>query len=304
MNQMVCRPRSLPRDLWIQAARHATEENPANHPALDRLANVFKEALTHEFIAAVTTKYWRSGAVRLSVQFLDNPQAALRAKIISNMNAWGTRANVRFSETHGQGQVRIARQSGDDGGYWSYVGTDILQIPADQPTMNLERFSLETSESEFHRVVRHETGHTMGFPHEHMRRELVAKIDPDKALAYFMETQGWSEAEVRAQVLTPIEESSLIGTPNADGRSIMCYQIPGTITRDGQAIVGGLDIDEQDYAFAAKLYPRKHKQASRANHVDGEAGTDGPEPAGVLWFAPNTDPEYVASVIAALDRPS
>jgi hypothetical protein len=36
----------------------------------------------------------------------------------------------------------------------------------------------------------------------------------------------------------------------------MCYQIPGTITKDGMPILGGLDIDEQDYAFAASIYPK------------------------------------------------
>jgi len=55
-------------------------------------------------------------------------------------------------------------------GYWSYLGTDILHIPKNRPTMCLENFSMDTLESEYKRVVRHETGHTLGFPHEHMRR--------------------------------------------------------------------------------------------------------------------------------------
>jgi hypothetical protein len=152
--------------------------------------------------------------------------------------------------------VRIAREGGADGGYWSYLGTDILQIDADQPTMNLEAFAMDTPASEFHRVVRHETGHTLGFPHEHMRKQLVAKIDAKKAIAFFKATQGWSAAETKAQVLTPIEESTLLGTA-PDPRSIMCYQIPGSITKDGKPIVGGNDIDKLDYAFAAQLYPKK-----------------------------------------------
>jgi hypothetical protein len=125
--------------------------------------------------------------------------------------------------------------------------------------MNLEAFTMNTPESEFHRVVRHETGHTMGFPHEHMRRELVNRIHPDKAIAYFGATQGWSPAEVRQQVLTPIEDSSLRGTAHADPDSIMCYQIPGSITKDGRPIIGGLDIDRQDFAFAALIYPEATK---------------------------------------------
>ena len=99
------------------------------------------------------------------------------------MNAWSKTGNVRFRVTNGAGQVRIARGGGADGGYWSYLGTDILSIPLNEPTMNLEAFSMDTSESEFHRVVRHETGHTLGFPHEHMRRALVQLIDAKKAIA-------------------------------------------------------------------------------------------------------------------------
>jgi len=152
--------------------------------------------------------------------------------------------------------VRIARTVGD--GYWSYLGTDILSIQADAPTMNLESFTMTTPESEFHRVVRHETAITMGFPHEHMRRELVAKIDPERAIRYFKDTQGWSREEVEQQVLTPIEESSLLGTAHADPKSIMCYQIPGIITKDGKPIIGGLDIDKSDYAFVGKIYPKPH----------------------------------------------
>src|SRR4029079_16216741 len=134
--------------------------------------------------------------------------------------------------------------------------TDILSIAPGQPTMNLEGFTMQTPESEFHRVVRHETGHTLGFPHEHMRRELVDKIDPKKAIAFFGQTQGWSADEVRAQVLTPLEEGSLVGTAHADPKSIMCYQIPGEITEAGQPIVGGKDIDKSDYRFVAKIYPK------------------------------------------------
>jgi hypothetical protein len=58
-------------------------------------------------------------------------------------------------------------------------------------------------------------------------------------------------------VLTPIEESSLIGTVHSDARSIMCYQIPGSINKSGKPIVGGRDIDAKDYTFAAAMYPKQ-----------------------------------------------
>ena len=51
--------------------------------------------------------------------------------------------------------------------------------------MNLQGFTMNTPEAEYRRVVRHEAGHTLGFLHEHMRRELVARIDPEKAYEYY-----------------------------------------------------------------------------------------------------------------------
>jgi hypothetical protein len=80
--------------------------------------------------------------------------------------------------------VRISR----GGGYWSYLGTDILLIPPSQQTMNLEGFTMNMPETEYRRVIRHEAGHTLGFPHEHMRKELIARIDREKAYDYFWHT--------------------------------------------------------------------------------------------------------------------
>lgn len=54
-------------------------------------------------------------------------------------------------------------------------------------------------------------------------------------------------------MLTPLEESSLLSTP-ADAMSIMCYQLPGSITKDGMPIPGGMDINQSDYDFAGRIY--------------------------------------------------
>ncbi len=254
---LVCTPKALPRHKWEAAARVARGINPVNHPPIERLTRVMPGfSPTPMHIAVLTTKYWGSGGVRLTVGFLDDAPSDLRARILSHMNAWAQSANVQFVQTNTDPQVRIAREGGDSGGYWSYLGTDVLSIERDQPTMNLEAFTMQTPESEFHRVVRHEAGHTMGFPHEHMRRELVNLIDAAKAIELFGASQGWSEQEVRQQVLTPIEELTILGTEHADQNSIMCYQIPGSVTKNGNPIIGGLDIDPSDFAFAAKIYPK------------------------------------------------
>lgn len=253
---IVCTPKSLPQNLLIKAAKEAVRINPVNHPPIGRMAGLMRGfRATPQRIAVLTTAYWGAKGVKLTVGFLDNPPADLRKRILLHMNAWNRDANVGFVASNTDPDVRISRVGGNDGGYWSYVGTQIKQIPRREATMNLEAFTMQTRDSEFYRVVRHETGHTLGFPHEHMRRALVNKIDRKKAISYFQREDGWSEQETIDQVLTPIEESTIRGTI-ADPKSIMCYQIPGEITKDGKPIIGGLDIDESDYTFAGTIYPK------------------------------------------------
>jgi hypothetical protein len=120
--------------------------------------------------------------------------------------------------------------------------------------MCLGGFTSMTPESEHRRVTRHETLHTCGCPHEHLRSELVNRLDESKTIAYFAR-MGWSAATTRSNVLTPLSEASIRGTPHAQQDSIMCYQLPGSITKDGLPIIGGTDITADDAAFLAQIYP-------------------------------------------------
>jgi hypothetical protein len=149
--QLVCTPRALPAHLQVAAAERAIALNPANHPGPALLSRALGLNPGKERIAVMIGKRWPSGGVKLKVGFLDKPPADLRARILSHMNAWGKTANVQFTESKSSPQVRIARASNppDMSGYWSYLGTDILSIPAGEPTMNLEAFTMDTPESEF-----------------------------------------------------------------------------------------------------------------------------------------------------------
>ena len=250
----VCTPKALPTRLLVAAAETATRLNPVNAPAYGAFAAMAAdfEVMEPARIAVLTSKYWGPTPRRLTVSFMENTPANLRTRIISHMNAWTKTGCISFVETSGTGDVRISR---GPGGYYSYLGTDILHIPRNRQTMNLQGFTMNTPESEYKRVIRHETGHTLGAPHEHMRKALVARIDPQKAYDYFLRTQGWDKATVDAQVLTPLNEASLMKTP-PDQTSIMCYQLPGSITKNGQPILGGTDINPTDYAFIGKIYPK------------------------------------------------
>jgi predicted ATPase len=257
---IVCKPKSLPLLKLAAAAQRAIEINPANATEQRRIVRTpVGRRGGQRRLADVVGRRWASSGVRLSVSFMDSPPRELRVRILQHMNAWGKSANVRFSETQDTGEVRIARLDSPEqlAGYWSYIGTEILEVPEDEPTLNLEGFTVRTSDAEFRRAVRHEAGHTLGFEHEHMRTELVKKIDRAKAIAFFDEVHGWTPEEVEEQVLTPLRTTSIMGTAETGPHSIMCYHIPAAITKDGKAIVTGKDISPNDFAFAASLYPKQ-----------------------------------------------
>lgn len=149
-----CTIKQLPPRLQFKAAAVAAMINPVNEPAFGRTAAVAEGVLPSPLaIAVATAKYWGPRPRTLSVSFVETTPADLRRRIVSHLNAWTRTGGVRFAETAGVGQVRISR---GPGGYWSYLGTDVLLIPRGRPTMNLQSFTMNTSETEYKRVVRHE----------------------------------------------------------------------------------------------------------------------------------------------------
>lgn len=256
-----CIPKELPAGQLLAAAQTAIEINPLNAPALPAAAfsaiPAFAAVPDQYRIAVMTTKYWGPDLKTITVGFMEPIQQDLKDMILYHLNLLGTDddgrrfSNVRFEWVACDPMVRITRE---EDGYWSYLGTDILSIAKTRPTMCLEGFTMSTAKSERKRVIPHEGGHTLGFPHEHLRRQVVNRIDPAKAIAYFR-LMGWNEATTRSNVLTPLEESSIRGTPDAQETSIMCYQLPGSITTDGKPVVGGADLTPTDRRFIGEIYP-------------------------------------------------
>lgn len=254
-----CFLRELPGEKMQSAVKYAVKENPANgmFMGLSSTLNMMSDGIiTPQRASILISRYWGKGGVKLTVSFMSQASAALKDKILLYMNKWNKWANVGFTLASGNnpGDVRISLGGG---GYWSYLGTDVRQIPKNQPTMNLQGFSLSTSEAEYDRVVTHETGHTLGMPHEHMRAAIINKLDYEKTIAYFKATQGWSRQDVINQVLTPLEEEQLLHTELAEDDSIMTYTLPASITKTGQPIKGGSKITDNDGNFCGKWYPKE-----------------------------------------------
>ncbi len=116
---------------------------------------------------------------------------------------------------------------------------------------------------------------------------LLIEIDIDKAIAYYEKHYGWEIDETVRNVLTPLDTSALIATAMPDTKSIMCYNLPAEIMKDGKEVPGGTEIDETDGKFAASVYPREAVSVGAAiggsqdqhviyrAHAPGTANADG-----------------------------
>jgi hypothetical protein len=277
---------ALPARLQQRAAELAVRLNPVNAPP-HSLSLADDGAAGRQVLPfRNTTRYWGPRPRTLSVSFVEAAPADVRARIVGHLNAWSQWCGISFAETAGTGEVRISRAPE---GSWSYLGTDIMLVPPSRQTMTLSGFTMNTSESEYRRVVRHEAGHVLGFPHEHLRAVLVKRIDPQKAYAYFWRTQGWSKETVDELVLTSSDSRSLFGT-EPDQDSVMSFHLPGAVTRDGTPIWGGADINQTDARFAGLVYP-KDRSATASTEASASAAGDvlvAVAPA-VLDWAPEED---------------
>lgn len=246
-NQLFCTEVSLPEKDLVPAAERAIEMFPPNRPA-----GVHPPGK----IAVLATKYWGARAREITVGFMERPSTAMVDQVLRYANTWSEFSNVGFRYTSDLSSA-VVRVSFARGGYWSYLGTDCLSIPKNRQTMNLEGFTLRTPQSEWMRVVPHEFGHTLGCPHEHARKAIIELLDPEKVIALFSRTQGWSRQQVIEQILTPLEEQSIMtGGSSADVESIMTYQFPGSVTRNGRPIPGGGTFSEVDKRHFAAIYPK------------------------------------------------
>jgi hypothetical protein len=113
--QGVCTPKFLPKHLQVKAAKTATDVNPMNAPVFGFAPD--DEAVTELVsdplhIAVVTSKYWGPLRRRLTVSFMEDTAAELRARIVSHLNAWAKYGGLSFAETSGTGDVRISRGPG------------------------------------------------------------------------------------------------------------------------------------------------------------------------------------------------
>lgn len=159
-------------------------------------------------------------------------------------------------------EVRIGFLSGD--GYWSYVGTDVLNIGQQERTMN---FGSDLSrDRREHNVAVHEIGHTLGFPHEHQNPNAGIVWDEPAVMSRFSgPPNNWDEAKIRHNILRKIPSGQVDGS-DWDRDSVMHYGFPAGLIK----------------------VPVKYQ----TEPLDPALGLSGPDKEQARFFYPKPDPKH------------
>lgn len=258
----VCTDRTLEGEAARTAIRAAIDERrdnlripPSEPPAtklMAKAAAAVPQPINYK-MAVPVTKLWKPGST-LKVRLLSRPAEHVADRIRHYAAAWSEHANVGFRfVTRGSAQIRISFD--EDSGSWSYLGTDAKVVASSKATMNYGWLDDETPEDEFSRVVLHEFGHALGAIHEHNHPASGIRWNRPAVYEYYRRTQGWTKADVDAQIFRVYEEDQL-NAGTYDRASIMHYAIPRELLLDGaKPVPWNRKLSSRDKAFIRTQYP-------------------------------------------------
>ncbi len=255
----VCVDRILPPELLIEASRLSIDENPENAGVARIRAGMGVPARSPMRMAIVTGRKWKNGRT-LRVSFMGGDQY-VRDKVKEVAGAWCEYANLAYDFGRDpNAEIRIAFTPGE--GSWSWIGTESLVRPKNEPTMNLGWLTRGTADDEYSRVVLHEFGHAMGCLHEHQNPAASIKWNKQAVYRYYMgPPNSWPKEDVDSNLFDTYARDKTQFT-DFDRKSIMIYAIPPDHTTDGYSVSANSKLSPTDIEFFGTAYPLAPKPSA------------------------------------------
>lgn len=189
-------------------------------------------------------KLWQIGQT-IRIGFLGG-NATQQAQVMQIAPQWVEHANLKLEfGAAANAQVRIAFA---DDGAWSYIGSDALGIPSNQPTMNFGWLDAG--------VIQHEFGHMLGMIHEHQNPNTnpIQWNKPAVIAALSGPPNRWDAATIQHNMFDKYAVTQINGS-DLDPQSVMLYSFPASWTLNGFHTDPNDKLSDLDKAFARRVYP-------------------------------------------------
>lgn len=236
-------------------------------------------------------KLWSRGQT-LRIRFL-NGTASQRDLVRQHAVEWTEYANLRFDfDNTSNAQIRIAFDAND--GAWSYIGTDALGIPANQPTMNLGW--------QDQGVILHEFGHMLGMIHEHQtpNGNPIAWNKAAVNAALSGPPNFWDQATIDHNMYARYDVSQINGS-QFDPASVMLYSFPPSWTLNGFHTPENTALSDLDKAFAQHVYPHAAAPVDLPVHEATAASIGQPGEEDLYRFVADREAAYTVETEGPTD---
>lgn len=250
----ICTEKELPFDPVTQLKAYAIAK-------ASNLRNIPEANIHHPVSLALVRNKIHKVGMTLNVAFMNGTDRQ-QQNVITIAKEWEKHANIKlnFYETGdlSVSHIRIAFKWNDDGGSWSYLGTDNLLIPKDRPTMNYGWLHDNSALEEYERVVLHEFGHALAAIHEHQNPSVNIQWDREKVYEYYARTNGWDRETVDINIFRKYSQD-ITQFSQFDKHSIMLYSIHNSLTLDDFEVGFNRQLSAMDKEFIGVCYPFEQK---------------------------------------------
>ena len=198
-------------------------------------------------------------------------------------------------------EIRIGFQQGD--GYWSYIGTYVLNIGQSERTMNFGQDL--TQDSRGVDVPVHEIGHTLGFPHSHQNPFSGIVWNREAVIDYFSGPPNyWPLETIEHNILKKLPRAQVEGSV-WDPNSIMHYAFKAGLIEKPEEYQDGLqpspglsDADKKQVRF---FYPPTTPSYTELKPFDLQRLSLAPGEQKNFSITPTATREYTIQTFGSMD---